>query len=54
MSSLQQVPHARQAGGGDTPRRWRIPWRTLTKLFGFLAAFFGLLRVIIELWGTVS
>jgi hypothetical protein len=44
--SLPDVPSARQAGGGDSAR---IPWRFLTKLFGFLAAFFGLVRVILEL-----
>ena len=41
---------ARQAGGGDSPRRPRIPWRFLTRLFGFLAAFFGLVKVTLELW----
>lgn len=44
----------RQAGYGDSPRRWRIPWRLLTKLFGFLGALFGLLRVLIELWAQAG
>lgn len=48
--SLQRVFPARLASCVEVTRRWRIPWRFLTKLFGLLAALFGLLRVILELW----
>lgn len=52
--SVQPDSIARQPGPGDSPRRWRIPWRFLTKLFGFLAALFGLIRVALELWSQAG
>jgi hypothetical protein len=47
---VHRPPNARQTGDGDSPRRWRIPLRTLTKFASFLAAVLGLIRVIRDLW----
>lgn len=38
----------------NPPRRWRIHLAFWTKLFGLLAAFFGMLRVILELWNQLG
>jgi hypothetical protein len=43
-----------KAEARERPRPWRIPWRFLAKLFGFLAALFGLIRIILELWDKMT
>ena len=53
MSVHYRFP-CRHASSAKALRRWRIPWRFLTRFFGLLAAFFALLRVILELWAQAS
>jgi hypothetical protein len=51
---ITRIPLARKASRVKVARRWRIPWRFLTTLFGLLTAFCALLRVILELWACAG
>jgi hypothetical protein len=52
--SLTHALHSLTARFRKSPPRRRIPWAFLTKLFGFLAALLGLLRVMLELWAQAG